>query len=260
MRQRFANAHNLRKNKKKKFILHVENEFELLKTLYIFTKTIFSHERYRVQLTLIMQLARIIDNRFSTLLTIRYQHIKMILLSNLDNEEQSRMLIVIVFHHIKDYLEKKNAYVLLFYVIFVVASVCVVVANERDKNEFEILDVSNESCLLLCSHIFMLALLFANQVFVALFLTSSKHLFRFRIVSRQKQLSMSLKKKMTKRFLFRRCKSTIKSIQIFEKLTLIDIIFRSQMINLESIIDMKLFTSSYIFRRGNEQALDNNNK
>ena len=107
MKQRLAIAHNLRKKKKKKSVLHVENEFELLKTLYISTKTTFSHERYRVQLTLIMQLAEITDNRLSILLTIRYQHIKMILLSDFDDEKQFRVLIEIVFHHIKDYFEKK---------------------------------------------------------------------------------------------------------------------------------------------------------
>ena len=71
MKQRFANAHNLRKNKKKS-ILHAKNEFEFLKTLYIFIETIYFHERYRVQLTLIMQFVDITNNRFSTLLTICY--------------------------------------------------------------------------------------------------------------------------------------------------------------------------------------------
>jgi len=41
-------VYNLRKDKKKKFILYTENEFELLKILYIFIKTIFFYERYRV--------------------------------------------------------------------------------------------------------------------------------------------------------------------------------------------------------------------
>jgi len=112
------------------------------------------------------------------------------------------VLIKIVFHHIKGYLRKKDSYVLLFYAILVAASVCVAVANERGRNKFKILNVSNESCLLLCSYITMLALLFVDQAFVALFLTSSKQLFRLRIASEQKQLPMPLKKKMAKRSLF----------------------------------------------------------
>jgi len=50
VRQRLAIAHGLRKDKKKKAVLHAEDEFELLKTLYTSTEAIFSHERYRVQL------------------------------------------------------------------------------------------------------------------------------------------------------------------------------------------------------------------
>ena len=133
MRQRLANAHNLRKNKKKKSILHAEDEFEFLKTLYTSTETIYFHERYRVQLALIMQLVDITNNRSSTLLTICYQHIKMILLSNFDNKKQSRMLIEIVFQHIKDYLKKKDAYVSLFYVVFSLNFVCIAVVDDVIK-------------------------------------------------------------------------------------------------------------------------------
>lgn len=159
-------------------MLHVKNEFELLKTLYIFTKTIFSNERYRVQLALIMQFVEITSNRSFTLLTIRYQHIKIILLKNFESEEQFRMLIEIVFNYIKDYLEKKDACVFLFHVILVANSKCIAIANKRDKNKFKILNVLNKLYLLLCFYITMFALLFANQAFATFFLTSSKHLFR----------------------------------------------------------------------------------
>ena len=169
------------------------------------------------------------------------------------------MLIEIVFNYIKNYFEKKNAWIFLLHDLLVANLSCVTIVNERDKNEFEILNVSNESYLLFCFYITMFALLFANQAFV-FFLISSKHLFRFRIASKQKQLLMLFKKKLTKRSLFRRYKNSVKSVQIFEETTLIDIIFRSQMINLEMIIDMKLSTKSYTFRRDNEQVFDNSNK
>ena len=73
-------------------------------------------------------------------------------------------------------------------------------------------------------------------------------------------MSMHLKKKMTKKSLFRRCKNTIKRIQISEKQTLINSTFRPQMTNLENITGMEFLTDPYIFRRENRQALDNNNK
>jgi len=164
-----------------------------------------------------MQLVEITSNRSFALLTIRYQHIKIILLKNLDDEEQSQVLIEIVFNYIKDYFEEKDACVFLFYAILVANFSCVAIANERDKNEFEISNVSNESCLLLCSYITMLALLFADQVFAIFFLISSKQLFCLRIASRQKQLPIFFKKKLAERSLFRRCKSIVKSVQLFKK-------------------------------------------
>jgi len=110
MRQRLAIAYSLRKNKKKKAVLHAE---ELLKTLYIFIEATFSHEQYRVQLDKIMQLAGITGNRSSALLAVRYRHIKITLLPDPDGGEQPRVLIEILFPNTKDYLGEKNAWVFL---------------------------------------------------------------------------------------------------------------------------------------------------
>ena len=41
---------------------------------------------------------------------------------------------------------------------------------------------------------------------------------------------------------------------------LMNSILRSQIINLESVINMKLSTDSYIFQRDNDETLDNSNK
>ncbi|KAI4213155.1 MAG: hypothetical protein L6R36_009463 [Xanthoria steineri] len=188
VRQRLAAAHNLRKDKKKKPVLHAEDEFELLKTLYTSAETTFPHERYRVQLALIMQLAGITGNRPSALLAVRYQHIKVTLLPDPDGGEQPRVLIEIVFHHTKGYL------------------------GEKDANEFGIPDVPNEPCLLLCPHITMLALLFADHAFAAPSLTLPEQLFRLRIAPGQKQLPVPLKEEMAERLLFRRYKNTVQSI------------------------------------------------
>ncbi len=113
MRQRLAIKHGLSKEKKKKPVLHAEDEFELLKTLYTSVETTFPHERYRVQLALIMQLAGITGNRPSALLAVRYEHIKVTLLADPDGGEQPRVLIEIVFKHTKGYLGEKDAWVSL---------------------------------------------------------------------------------------------------------------------------------------------------
>ncbi|KAL9027313.1 MAG: hypothetical protein Q9196_004144 [Gyalolechia fulgens] len=181
VRQRLAVAHNLRKDKKKKPVLHAEDEFKLLKSRYTSTETTFPHERY----PLIMQLAGITDNRPSALLAVRYQHIKVTLLPDPDGGEQTRVLIEIVFHHIKGYLGEKMRTSSL-YVSKAAASVRAAVANECGRNEFGIPDVPNEPCLLLCPYITVLALLFADQAFAAPFLTSPEQLFRLRIAPGQK--------------------------------------------------------------------------
>lgn len=106
----------------------------------------------------------------------------------------------------------------------------------------------------------MLALIFANEAFVVSKLTLAKQLFRLRIFSKQNQLELSFKQEMQEMSIFRRWKSTIHESQIFKTKVLAQIIFRSQMMNLDRIIDMKLSIISYIFRRNNEKALDNSNE
>ncbi|KAL8799612.1 MAG: hypothetical protein Q9182_005763, partial [Xanthomendoza sp. 2 TL-2023] len=186
VRQRLAIAHNLRKEKNKKPVLYAEDEFELLKTLYTSTETTFPHERYRVQLALIMQLAGITGNRPTALLAVRYRHIKVTLLPDPKGGEQPRVLIEIVFYHTKGYLGEKDAYVFPFHVASAAASDHVAVANGCSRNKFGIPDVPNKPCLLLCPYITMLALHFADQAFAASSLTLSEQLFRLRIAPGQK--------------------------------------------------------------------------
>ena len=212
VRQRLANAYGLRKDKKKKPILYAEDEFELLKTLYTSTETTYPHERYRVQLALVMQFAGITGNRPSALLAVRYRHIKVTLLEDPAGGEQPRVLIEIVFNYTKGYLRKKDTYVFIFHITFNAAVGYHAVANDQSRNEFGIPDVPNEPCLLLCPHITMLALLFADQAFAASSLISLKQLFRLRIASGQKQLLVLLKEEMAERLLFRRCRNTVRSV------------------------------------------------
>ena len=106
----------------------------------------------------------------------------------------------------------------------------------------------------------MLALLFADQAFAVSSLTLSKQLFRLRIASEQKQLLISLKKEMAKRSLFRRCKHTVRNVQVSEEEALAYTILSPQMNTLGSIIGMELPASPYTFRRDNGQALDNSSK
>ncbi len=77
-----------------------------------------------------------------------------------------------------------------------------VLIDDYHRNEFNISDVLNESCLLFCSHIIILALIFIDQVFIVSKLTFVKEFFHFRISFKQHQLKLLIKKKMQSISLF----------------------------------------------------------
>ena len=132
--------------------------------------------------------------------------------------------------------------------------------DEGDRNEFGIPDVPNEPCLLLCPHITLLALFFADQAFAAPSLTSPEHLYRLCVDTGQKQLPLPLKEEIADTPLFRRCTNTVRSAQISEEQALTDYTLRQQMTDLRTITGMELLTGPYTFRRGNGHALDSNSK
>ena len=114
MRQRLAIQHGLRTERKKKPIIRTEDEFELLKTLYLSSEMTFNHERHRVQLALIIQLAGIIGNRPAALLAVYYRYVKVILFPDLQGGDRPRVLVEIVYKYTKGYLGEKDASVLPF--------------------------------------------------------------------------------------------------------------------------------------------------
>ena len=91
--------------------MRAEAEFELLKTLYLSSEMTFNHERHRVQLALIMQLAGITGNRPAALLAVCYRHIKVTLLPDPHGGERPRVLIEIIYKYTKGYLGEKDAFV-----------------------------------------------------------------------------------------------------------------------------------------------------
>ena len=98
-----------KKKKKKKPIMRAEDEFELLKTLYLSSKIAFNHERHRVQLALIMQPVGTTGNRPAALLAVRYLHVKVTLLPDPHRGERPRVLVEIVDKYINSYLGEKDA-------------------------------------------------------------------------------------------------------------------------------------------------------
>ncbi|MCJ1343078.1 hypothetical protein MMC31_001269 [Peltigera leucophlebia] len=120
--RQLAIKYGLNMEKKKKPIMRVEDEFELLKTLHLSVEMIFDHERHRVQLALLMQLAGITGNRPGALLGVRYSDVKITLLPDPQGGDFPRRLIEIAFKNTKGYLGEKETFCISLYGSFFVQS------------------------------------------------------------------------------------------------------------------------------------------
>ena len=161
------------------------------------------------------------------------------------------MLVEVICKYTKVYLSEKDAFMFALQALFT----AVYIADDRASNEFGIPDVPNEPCLLLCPHKTLLTLIFADHE-----LTSAEQPFRLRTPAGQKQLSLPLKEEVTAVPLFRRCRSTVRGVQISDVEALADSTHRLQMITLGSITGMELPTGPYTFRRGNSEARNNSSE
>ena len=88
--------------------MRAEDEFELLKTLWLSGEILFDHERHRVALALILQLAGITGNRPGALLALRYRHVKLFLLLDAIAGNRPRVLMEVKFEETKTYLGPKD--------------------------------------------------------------------------------------------------------------------------------------------------------
>lgn len=109
MRRGLSTEYNLTPKTREKMLVRVEDEFKLLHTLWTDDRMSFNHERYRIQLALIMQLAGVTGNRPAALLALCYRHVVVALLPDPKGERQPRVLIEIKFDETKGYLGKKEA-------------------------------------------------------------------------------------------------------------------------------------------------------
>lgn len=100
--------YGLNTEKKPKPIIRAEDEFELLKTLWTSEAVTFDHERQRLQLALIFQIAGVTGNRPGALLALQYKHVKITLLRDHAGSEVPRVLVEISFRETKSYLGAKD--------------------------------------------------------------------------------------------------------------------------------------------------------
>lgn len=89
--------------------MHVEDLFEVLRTLWISTEMTFDHERHRTQLSLIMILAGITGSRPGALLALRYRDVQLSLFRDPEGG-QPILLIELTYEYTKGYLGAKDRY------------------------------------------------------------------------------------------------------------------------------------------------------
>lgn len=107
MRQRLAADFELSTERKPKAIVRAEDEFELLKVLWGSSRVPMEHERLRVQLALLIQLAGITGSRPSALMGITYGDFALSLLKDPKGGEWPRLVVDVTLTQTKSYLGPK---------------------------------------------------------------------------------------------------------------------------------------------------------
>lgn len=90
--------------------MHVEDLFEVLRTLWVSTDMTFDHERHRTQLSLIMLLAGITGSRPGALLALRYRDVQVTLIKDPAGGQRPIVLIELTYEYTKGYLGAKDRY------------------------------------------------------------------------------------------------------------------------------------------------------
>ncbi|KAI9893013.1 MAG: hypothetical protein M1814_000897 [Vezdaea aestivalis] len=233
VRQRLAQEFELRSEPKPKPIMRSEDEFELLKTLWLSTDMRFDHERHRLELAFILQLAGITGNRPGALLSLKYKDIKVALLRDPNGGQQPRPIIETSFGCTKSYL------------------------GQKDTNTFPIPDIPKEPCLLLCPQVTFLSLIFLDQAFAAPELSSPEDFFRLRVLKGLNEQRVPFKDSILNVPIFRRSQQTIYGTSISANDPMTYATLHAQIQTLGGVTGIDLPTGAYAFRRGSGEALDN---
>ena len=124
------------------------------------------------------------------------------------------------------------------------------------SNTFGIPEVPSEPCLLLCPHIVLLGLVFADKAFAAPGLTGPDQLFRLRVPAGLNQQELPIKNSMSEVPLFRRLMRSHYGIEVSDTAAATDKWLRERMKHLGEVTGFALPVGPYCFRRGNGEALD----
>ncbi|EME85029.1 uncharacterized protein MYCFIDRAFT_214924 [Pseudocercospora fijiensis CIRAD86] len=111
VRARITSQYGLETRKREKGIARVEEQFELLRTLWESPDVKFNHERQRVQFALILHLAGLSGQRPQALVNVRYGDIAVELIreSNTPRDSPPRVVVKFTFAYTKSFLGEKDA-------------------------------------------------------------------------------------------------------------------------------------------------------
>ncbi|KAK3626089.1 hypothetical protein LTR22_023305 [Elasticomyces elasticus] len=190
VRQQLAGEFELENEKLPKPIVCAGYEYTLLRTLWSSLSLIFNHERLRVQLALIAQLAGMSGNRPGALLALWYGNLKITLLHDPLRVHRPNITLKFTFKKTKSYSRPNDAQV-----------PCLQVAkrDEADiiaRNTYPILEICKASCLPCSPQVALIGLMFADDAFERPNLTEPDKLFSLRFPQGLQQLSAPIKESL----------------------------------------------------------------
>ncbi|TKA79242.1 hypothetical protein B0A55_06268 [Friedmanniomyces simplex] len=226
VRQQLADEFELETEKQAKPIVRAEDEYALLKTLWSSPSLTLDHERLRVQLALIAQLAGITGNRPGALLALRYGDLKVTLLRDPSGTDVPKVLLEFKFR------------------------------KTQTRNTFPIPEKCTDSCLPICPQIVLLGLMFADNAFESQHPTGPERLFRLHVLRHLHQLELPIKKSLRTVPVFRAVEQTAHGYGISPTTEATGGWLRQQFKRWCEATRLELPLRPYGFRRGNGEALD----
>ncbi|MCJ1332322.1 hypothetical protein MMC10_009014, partial [Thelotrema lepadinum] len=142
VRQRLIQRAELRTTSKEKFIMRVDDQFELFLTVLSSPYMVFESERDRIATMLGIQLIGNTSNRFKAVFAVRYQDIRVAVMRDPEINNEEVLIVHFTFRDTKSYL------------------------GEKDSNTISLMSYRKERCLLLCLHMTILGLALGDGAFV----------------------------------------------------------------------------------------------
>ncbi|OCK73812.1 C2H2 finger domain protein [Lepidopterella palustris CBS 459.81] len=230
--RRVATDHGLSDRKREKLPMDVEDVREVLQTNLTTTEIAYRVGRYRIQTCFFLQGGFITANRPGALLKLQYRHIVVTILRD-PKGGPHRILLELTYEFTKTYL------------------------GTKDPNTFPIPEILFDPSLILSPHVFLLGLMFADNVFITPSLQSYEDLSKLDIRPGCNALQLPLKPEMADTYVFRQCVPTSTGWKISNN-PLPDSTIRPSIKKIGEITGFLQVARPYCLRYGSGKAFDEN--